>query len=207
MVIADKIPQKIARVRKPKEIPDALVYEIIDGRKLYYKGYKEVLSKKKKIEDVMGASGLQSFIIQYLLGILYRNISLNQYYFLTNEIGTHIEHKTNLSGDIYIIEKKNLPPTKINNHYIDVPPKIAIEVDIRIDLSDEKDFDYTFTKTNKLLEFGTEKVIWIFTKTQKVVIAMKDEDWIIRDWNKDIELLDGHLFNIGNYLKEQGVTV
>ncbi|MDR6563085.1 MULTISPECIES: Uma2 family endonuclease [unclassified Arcicella] len=207
MVIADKIPQKIARVRKPKEIPDALVYEIIDGRKLYYKGYKEVLSKKKKIEDIMGTSGLQSFIIQYLLGILYRNISLNQYYFLTNEIGTHIEHKTNLSGDIYIIEKKNLPPTKINNHYIDVPPKIAIEVDIRIDLSDEKDFDYTFTKTNKLLAFGTEKVIWIFTKTQKVVIATKDEDWIVRDWNKDVELLDGHLFNIGNYLKEQGVTV
>ncbi len=207
MVIADKIPQKIARVRKPKEIPDALVYEIIDGRKLYYKGYKEVLSKKKKIEDIMGASGLQSFIIQYLLGILYRNISLNQYYFLTNEIGTHIEHKTNLSGDIYIIEKKNLPPTKINNHYIDVPPKIAIEVDIRIDLSDEKDFDYTFTKTNKLLAFGTEKVIWIFTQTQKVVIATKDEDWIVRDWNKDVELLDGHLFNIGNYLKEQGVTV
>lgn len=198
---------KIARTRKPKEIPEALVYEIIDGRILYYKGYKEVLTKKKKIEDIMGASTLQSFIIQYLLGILYRNISLNLYYFLTNEIGTHIEHNSNLSGDIYIIEKEKLPPSKINTHYIDVPPKIAIEIDIKIDLSDEKDFDYTLTKTNKLLEFGTEKVIWIFTKTQKVVIATQDEDWIIRDWNKDIELLDGHFFNIGKYLKEEGVEL
>jgi len=207
MVISDKIPQKIARVRKPKEIPEALVYEIIDGRKLYYKGYKEVLSKKKKIEDIMGSSTLQGFIIFYLLKICYRFLDDNQYIFLTNESGLHLEKSNNLSTDISIFEKDVLTSKEINLKYADVCPKVVLEIDIRIDLSDEKDFDYTFTKTNKLLEFGTEKVIWIFTKTQKVVIATKDEDWIVRDWNKDVELLDGHLFNIGNYLKEQGVTL
>ena len=205
MLVAEIEPPKLVRPPKVKEIPEALVYEIIDGRKLYYKGYKDVLSKKKKIEDIMGASGLQSFIIQYILGILYIQVGRKDYHFLTNEVGSHLSHKTNLSGDIYIFDKNSLSANKINVNYIDIPPKIAIEIDIRIDLTDEKDFDYTFTKTQKLLDFGVEKVIWIFSKMNKVVIATKDEDWIVRDWNKDIELIDGQLFNIGEYLKNEGV--
>ena len=98
MLIAEIEPPKLVRPPKVKEIPEALVYEIIDGRKLYYKGYKDVLSKKKKIEDIMGASGLQSFIIQYILGILYIQVGRKDYHFLTNEVGSHLSHKTNLSG-------------------------------------------------------------------------------------------------------------
>lgn len=207
MSVAEIEPPKSVRPPKLKEIPEALVYEIIDGRKLYYKGYKDVLSKKKKIEDIMGASGLQSFIIQYILRMLFTKVNPDIYYFLTNEIGTHLSKNTNLSGDIYIFEKSKLPASKINVHYLDIPPKIAIEIDIRINLSDDKDFEYTFTKTQKLLDFGVEKVIWIFSKMHKVVVATKDEDWIVRDWNKDIELLDSHLFNIGEYLKNEGVEV
>jgi Uma2 family endonuclease len=205
MLVAEIEPAKLVRPPKVKEIPEALVYEIIDGRKLYYKGYKDVLSKKKKIEDIMGASGLQSFIIQYILKMLFTKVNSDIYYFFTNEIGTHLSKNTNLSGDVYIIEKSKLPASKINTHYLDIPPKIAIEVDIRIDLSDEKDFEYTFTKTQKLLDFGVEKVIWIFSKMHKVIIATKEEDWIVKDWNKDIELIDGQSFNIGKYLKNEGV--
>lgn len=205
MLVAEIEPAKLVRPPKVKEIPEALVYEVIDGRKLYYKGYKDVLSKKKKIEDIMGASGLQSFIIQYILEILYLQVGRKKYHFLTNEVGSHISHKTNLSGDIHIFDKGSLSANKININYIDIPPKIAIEIDIRIDLSDDKDFEYTFTKTQKLLDFGVEKVIWIFSKMNKVVIATKDEDWIVRDWNKDIELIDGQILNIGEYLKNEGI--
>jgi Uma2 family endonuclease len=205
MLVAEIEPPKLVRPPKVKAIPDSLVYEIIDGRKLYYKGYKDVLSKKKKIEDIMGASGLQSFIIQYILEILYIKVGRKNYHFLTNEVGSHLSNRTNLSGDIHIFEKESLPANKINVNYIDIPPKVAIEIDIRIDLSDEKDFDYTFTKTQKLLDFGVEKVIWIFSKMHKVIIATKEEDWIVKDWNKDIELIDGQLFNIGEYLKKEGV--
>ncbi len=171
MLVAEIEQPKLVRQPKTKEIPEDLVYEIIDGRKLYYKGYKDVLSKKKKIEDIIGGSGLQSFIIQYILEILYLKIGRKSYHFLTNEVGSHLSHKTNLSGDIHIFDKSSLPADKINVNYIDIPPKIAIEIDIRIDLSDEKDFFYTFTKTQKLLDFGVEKVIWIFSKMQKVIIA------------------------------------
>jgi Uma2 family endonuclease len=201
MVSIDKNPKRA----KTKHIPESLIYEIIDGKPFYYEGYKDVLSNKKTIEEIMGASGLQSYIIYYLLKVLYAKLDGSKYIFLTNEIGAHLDTNNNLSGDIYIYEKSKLSPEKINIHYVDVAPKIAIEIDIRVDLSDEKDFGYVFTKTHKLLDFGVEKVFWIFTKHQKVMIAVKDEDWITKDWNQEIELLNNEFFNIGQFLTEEGV--
>lgn len=42
-------------------IPDYLVYEVLDGQPLYYKGYQEVLAGRQKLEDIMGSSVLQFF--------------------------------------------------------------------------------------------------------------------------------------------------
>lgn len=201
MLIAEKSRQR----NKAKAIPESLIYEIIDGKPFYYDGYKDVLANKKTSEEIMGASGLQSFIIYYLLKVLYAKLDDRKYRFLTNEIGTHLDKNNNLSGDIYIYDKQTLSPDKINTHYVEVAPKIAIEIDIRIDLSDEKDFGYVFTKTHKLLDFGVEKVLWIFTKHQKVMVATKDQDWLTKNWNQEIELLDGEYFNIGQFLADEGV--
>lgn len=201
MLIAKKSRQR----NKAKAIPESLIYEVIDGKPFYYEGYKDVLANKKTSEEIMGASGLQSFIIYYLLKVLYAKLDDRKYRFLTNEIGTHLDKNNNLSGDIYIYDKQILSPDKINTHYVEVAPKIAIEIDIRIDLSDEKDFGYVFTKTHKLLDFGVEKVLWIFTKHQKVMVATKDQDWLTKNWNQEIELLNGEYFNIGKFLADEGV--
>lgn len=191
------------KLKRQKAIPQSLIYEIIDGNPFYYRGYKEVLEKKCTFEEIVGISGLQSFIAQYLLESLYLTKG-KKYYFLVG-VGTHLDKNNNLSGDIYIYDKRTLSPDKINTHYVEVAPKIAIEIDIRIDLSDEKDFGYVFTKTHKLLDFGVEKVLWIFTKHQKVMVATKDQDWLTKNWNQEIELLDGEYFNIGKFLADEGV--
>jgi len=174
---------------------------------VYYRGYKDVLNNKKTLDDIMGSSGLQSFIIQYILEILYIKVGRTLYHFLTNEVGTHLGKKDNLSGDVYVYEKRKLTPSEINQQYIKVPAKVAVEIDSKIDISKDKDLDYVNIKTQKLLNFGVEKVIWIFTGSQKVLVAQKDVDWLTKDWNQDIELLDGHFFNIGQYLKNEGVKM
>jgi Uma2 family endonuclease len=200
------IEEKPRQRNRAKLIPKSLIYEVIDGKPLYYEGYKDVLANKKTSEEIVGASGLQSYIIYYLLKVLFAKLDDRKYRFLTNEIGTHLDKNNNLSGDIYIYEKSKLSPDKINTHYIEVAPKIAIEIDIRIDLSDEKDFGYVFTKTHKLLDFGVEKVFWIFTKHQKVMVATKDQDWLTKNWNQEIELLHGEYFNIGQFLADEVVV-
>lgn len=51
---------------KKGEIPGYLIYETMNGNPIYYKGYKSVLNKTKTIDDIIGSSGLQAFILMYL---------------------------------------------------------------------------------------------------------------------------------------------
>ena len=73
------------------------------------------------------------------------------------------------------------------------------------DYSEEGAFGYVHLKTQKLLDFGVQRVIWIFTTSHKVVVAVPGQDWLTKDWNQDIESLDAKFFNIGAYLAEEGV--
>jgi len=207
MMIKEPKKRITSTLVKNNNIPEALIYEVMDGQPLYYKGYKDVLNKKKSLDDIMGSSTLQSFIINYLLRFIFKNLNEKKYLSLTNELGLHVGKKTNFSGDINIFDRLILTSEKINKNYSDVPPLIVCEVDSKIDISNNKDLDYVNIKTQKLLNFGVEKVIWIFSESQKVMIAQKDTDWLTKDWNQDIELLDGHLFNIGKYLEDEGVKV
>ena len=53
---------------KPKRnIPNYLVYEIMDGKPIYYRGYQSVLNKTKTLEQIMGCSSLQAVLITHYL--------------------------------------------------------------------------------------------------------------------------------------------
>ncbi|MEJ7683811.1 MAG: hypothetical protein WKG06_39315 [Segetibacter sp.] len=122
-------------VRKQRKVPEYLVYELMDGKPIYYRGYKSVLNNTKKFEDIMGSSSLQSIIIIHILSIIIKSLNEEEFWLMTNEPGIHLDHGNNLSGDILIYEKSRLKTTDINTHYTKVPPNIAIEVDTKADLS------------------------------------------------------------------------
>jgi hypothetical protein len=197
----------LERRTRTRVIPQALVYEVLDGKPFYYKNYKEVLSKKKTLEEIMGCSTLQAELISYIMEMFFTTVKPfnNQYRIYCNEIGSHIDHRNNLSNDIAIFEKSVLTPDKINTKYAEVPAKVVIEIDIKADLSDPEDSGYVYRKTQKLLDFGTEKVIWIFTLCGKILIAEQGQDWITRSWDKDVELMAGYSFNIENHLRQEGI--
>ena len=191
--------------RKIPKVPTHLVKEILDDVPVFYKGYKAVLRKEKTIEDIMGASGLQIFIVRYLFRLLDRNLDDNLFYVFTGECGLHLSKGTNLSGDVLVFDKQTLTPDLIDTHYLNIPPLIDIEIDVEIDNTTFSDFDYIQRKTDKLLKFGTQKVIWILTKTQKIIVAEPNKDWLLIDWQKDIEIMNGVTFNVPQYLKKEGV--
>lgn len=86
-----------------------------------------------------------------------------------------------------------------------MPPQVVIEIDTK---SESKDNDLVINiKTQKLLDFGVARVIWIFTDTQKVMVAVPGQDWLIKDWHKDLEIMDGHIFNIATYLEKEGIRL
>lgn len=191
--------------RRERKVPDYLIKEVLNGKPVYYKGYRSVLFGQKKTEEIMGASSLQSFLIAYLNTLLIKNLDEDLYFVFTGEPGIHIEHRNNFSGDILVYQASKI--TKIDKHYFDVPPLLQIEVDIEIDNSNFSNNEYLTAKTKNLLAFGVQKVIWVLSSTQTVIVAEPEQDWRMIDWNKDIELLNGIQMNIGAYLTKMNVVL
>ena len=48
-----------------------LVYEMDDEKPVYYAGYRDVLSGIKESEEIMGASGLQSYLVEIVQRFLF----------------------------------------------------------------------------------------------------------------------------------------
>jgi hypothetical protein len=203
-MVAHKEPKSVKR--SIGNIPDYLVYEIMDGKPIYYKGYQDVLLNHKTFAEIMGSSSLQAVIVYYLVGTIFKFIDEDIFTVLTSESGLHLNHRNNLSNDIAIFENSVLLPTKIGRKYANVPPKTAIEVDIDADVESMTESGYIHKKTQKLLDFGTEKVIWVLTEPQVVMIATTEKIETF-SWHKDIEIFDAHCFNIGQYLDKKGIVV
>lgn len=190
-----------------RKIPASLLYEEIDGVPYYYKGYRSVLSRQKTREDIMGASALQSAIVSLLIHILYKYLPFDDYLIATNEPGLHIATGSNLSNDIAVFDQSSLP-TPLDDKYFSVPPKVVIEVDVKIDLPiNLSETEYVYDKTQKMLDFGVQKVIWILTKTRRTLIAEPNERWILTDWDDTVEIMPGCSFVMNPLLRSKGVIL
>jgi Uma2 family endonuclease len=187
-------------------VPDYLVREIIDGDRWFYKGYKDVLSGLKTKEEVMACSTYQSILVNYINTKLWNHLEEEPYWVMSNEIGNNFSKKSKAAYDIAVFAKENLPPERIGAYYANVPPKLVIEVDVKIETESKTPEDIAWQiKTKKLHEFGVEKVIWFFTKSQMVLIAHPKQHWIMVDWHEDVEIWDGLKVNVGQYLAKQGI--
>lgn len=197
--------EKKRRVRK---VPEYLVKEMLNGVPVYYKGYRDVLNGKKTKEEVMADGMLQWILKTWLFSLLIKGLDESRYWFGAGEVGSHISHRNNAAHDLVIFDKGVLPPTKITNQYADVPAKVVMEVDTEVEYGNHLSIDtYVQQKTQRTLDFGTERVIWIFTATRKVLIAAQGQDWIICDWSKPVEILDGVVFNVAEYLEREGILL
>jgi Uma2 family endonuclease len=192
--------------KKKIKLPSYVVYEVLQGHALPYKGYKDVLNEKINPESIMGSSGIQALLV-YAIGLfLGNNINRKKYFIVTNEAGLHIDKGNNLALDIAVFDKKN---TQLVDTYIQSPPEIVIELDIKADL-DEAPFSkeelYIVEKSKKLLEFGTKKVIWVTTLSKKIYVATKD-DWRIFDFDHDIHVIDDCVLNLEKLMMEEEITI
>lgn len=196
--------REIALTKKEvKEIPEILIREVLRGEPLYYEGYRDVIAGIKKPEEIMGCSSLQSILLSILDFYIQSRINRKKYWLGGNEAGLHLGHKNNLSTDLGIFLKEKVTLT---TNYFEVAPEVSIEVDVKIDVNTlgEK-LEYIFEKSEEMMLFGTQKIIWILTKPKKIFIIEKGETTKVFDWNNDIEIIDRIVLNLKNLLDEEGV--
>ncbi|MCU0339893.1 MAG: Uma2 family endonuclease [Spirosomaceae bacterium] len=187
--------------RKPRKVPQNLIREVLRGQPYYYKGYKSVMNGTKKREEIMGSSSLQSIIVFILGFFLKSKINSKLYWIGSNEAGLHLGHKNNLSTDIGLFLKEKVV---LNDKYFEVAPELAIEVDVKIDT--DKELDYIFSKSEEMMLFGTQKIVWIITKNKKIFVFSKGETTQIFDWDKDIQLTENINLNLQQLLSEEGAN-
>lgn len=170
-------------------------------------GFDRYWTSKKKLAEIIGDSGLHFFLKDYLYDILKAGLDKNLYRVGSGELGFHASVRNNMGLDVVIFDRAVLTPDKITPRYVTIAPKVVIEIDVNVELPDRASdlFQvYVIRKVDSLFKHGVEKVIWFFSKSQKVVIALPGQAWQIDDWNQDIEILDQVKVNIADYIAREG---
>ena len=192
--------------RKKPGVPSYLIYETLNGRPLYYRHYKAVVAGQKTPAEIMGSSSLQAMLVSMIHGFLFTHINRKQYLLVTNESGIHLDKNSNLSNDIAIFDRTS--DLVLTEKYFSVPPRIAIEVDVRIEPEEfeGKESGYVYEKTERLLAFGVETVIWITTQPKKIFVATRTAPWTTQNWDATVPVLDNVMLNLAGLLTEEGIT-
>ena len=163
-----------------------------------FKGLKaDINFNENDLNEIeMGCSIFQTLIVSFVLEILFKSsLDKKKYVIATNEPGLHLGYRNNISNDIAIFVRDTIP-NKRSTQYAKTPPKIAIEIDVKADYDIDFDSfeDYIHQKTQKLLDFGVEKVIWILSAEPQQVIVATQIDTHVYEWSANIEILDGVSF-------------
>lgn len=182
-------------------VPSFLIREVLNGEPIYYKGYQDVLIGTKAFDEVMGDSAEKLAVIEYLTRSFLSGPDRLHYRIITNDAGLMIDQNNDLSGDIQLFDAKAFPTKKEKSPFAVIPPSVHIEIDTHIESDNLTDEEYIQKKIKTLLNFGTTKVIWIFSDSKTVLIATKEGQKVV-DWWEDINLTPRFSFNLGTFLQE-----
>ena len=193
-------------VKKRKRIPEELIYEMRAGSPIYYRDYEKVLSGEKELEEVMGSSGLQAYLLILIASYLKENLDRNKYIVLGGELGYKFAPRSWYNLDIAVFRRESF--SKLTDKYVRIAPEIVIEIDTKADLRRfENPQDYFHRKTQDLLDSGVKKVIWIFAKDRKIWFAERGNPWLIVNWDYDLDVLNGIKLNLFELFKKEGMEI
>lgn len=176
-----------------KEIPERLIYEMDEGKPVFYKGYKDVLAGKKEIGEIMGDSSIQAWLKSRISTIL-NNLLSKEWVVTAGEQGLYLGKHSWRSSDIAVFKKGNF---SLDNRYARKAPEIVFEIDTKADLEGSgKASEYFERKVDQLLEFGVKKIIWIFTDNESTKIFEPDKEPATLGWEEDIYVFESLHLNI-----------
>ena len=172
-----------------------LTYEVVNGKPVYYRGYRDVLEGKKQPEEVMGSTTLQWYLIGRIAKLLFP-LEDKGYLVAINEAGVVMGRGTRRALDIAVFRREDV---KISDKYADVPPVVVVEVDVKASVEDS--VGYIFEKSQDLLNFGVRRVVWILTKPRKVLVLERGTEGKVLDWEDEVEIWEGVRLRLSDLLK------
>jgi Uma2 family endonuclease len=178
------------KVLEKKPLLKNLIYEEVNGKPIYYKNYKLVIKGKKTIEEVMASSSLQVRLKSELSYYLNKTLREKGYIVLVSEVGIKLRKGGSRSLDLAIYKFEDYEPYKNSSYYLPISPIVAIEIDIKAEIKKQNFMDYVIRKIEDLFEMETLKVIWIFTSPKIILVANKNGEWFIKNWEDEINVIN-----------------
>ncbi|MFN4144653.1 MAG: hypothetical protein ACK4GN_02435 [Runella sp.] len=191
------------------QVPKILVYEEFEGHPIYRKGYKDFMLGLKKIEEInMGTSKLQYFIIGCIIKFLNRNLP-ETYFAGSSELGLHLHKNSNFAADIAIFRPGQFQVGFHSTQYTETPPSVVIEVDIKVEEYDyfKSEEEYFHRKTEQLLRWGVERVVWVFSSSRRILIADNLQKWAFISWDLPFTVIDDLELNLWPLMLQNGFQV
>ena len=185
-----------------REIPKVFIAEYMDGVPLYYRGYKSIIDTPSKAEEIMGAGGIHFILFDFFYQLLVDNLDRKKYWRAGGESGIKLRKNDLFNLDIAVYLRSKLPAATISKHVVSIAPELIIEIDTSIEFDEITQDEYVFKKTQRLLDFGTQKLIWGFSATNRIMVAEPNAPRQIYTWNTTLELIDGITFNLEAYCRE-----
>ncbi|MFN4256080.1 MAG: Uma2 family endonuclease [Saprospiraceae bacterium] len=180
-----------------RKIPEGLVYEIVRGRPVYYRGYREVLDGTKHIETIMAESSLQAWLKARLGSLLLTLLEPKGYEIASGELGLLMGDGSRRGADIAVYRAEDF---YLSNHFLSIPPEVVVEIDIQASLENQTEMDYVLEKIEDYLRFGVKQVIWVFTSSRKIMVATPAKPWLTMGWETTVETIGGASFNLETIL-------
>ncbi len=184
------------RRKSTSKIPNNLIYEVVKGKPIYYKGYKAVINKTKTIKDITLESLLQSWLKAQLSAFLIHNLLGKGFQVTAGELGLNLSKEDKRGADIAIFKNENFV---FSEYFSNLPPEVIIEIDVKADTENETEFDYVLEKITDYHRFGVKKVIWIFSKTKKIMDAPANKPWVMLDWTESVSVIDALELKVGAF--------
>ena len=175
-------------------VPEALVYEMHEGRPIYYRGYRDVLAGHKTLEEVMSDSSLQAWLKGKLLFVLQEQLTAGKFDITVGEHGLWMDKGQWRAADLAIFRFEDL---ELDAHYARRAPEVVMEIDTKADLEGFGTMlDYYDQKVDFLLQFGVRKIIWIFTDSRSVRVVDDQAGSRSFGWDDSVEVLPAVRFNL-----------
>ena len=188
------------------QIPKILIYEEFDGHPIYRKGYRDVMLGLKTIEEIILDTNTLQFSVNFEFQKFLSRQLLDNYVISSGWLNLNHLNVTNFQTDLSIYKKGRL---KNGIQYFETPPNVFIEIDLKIDKSDYfvSEIEYFHKKTEQLLQWGVEKVIWVFSSSRRVLIADNLQRWEFNSWDIPFNVIDDVEINIWELMLKNGFIV
>jgi len=144
-VAAAEKPKGKKKDERRERLLRLLTYEVVDGKPIYYRGYREVLKGRKQPEEVMGSSVLQGRVVAL---ILQRLLTLEKAGFvvITNEVGVRTPNGYR-AIDVGVFREEDVG---WEDEYAKVGPVLAVEVEVKADVEGYGFLEYVIRKVEDL---------------------------------------------------------